>query len=171
MKLQVGSGRVRGHYRRRPWINMDVFKFDDVNVRGSGCHLPFTDSSFDEVHCVHVLEHLPRDQYPIMLKEIFRVIEPGGAVFVEVPDLIATAQWLLKAYLDRDYRLVHNWVTSIYGKSDVPGMGHQWGFYELTLIEAIINAGFNKAIRITQLKDMISTHYQQEPILLVKGIK
>ena len=171
MKLQIGSSSVRGRYRRRPWINMDLFKCDDVNVRGDGCYLPFADSSFDEVHCIHVLEHMPRDKYSIVLKEKFRVLEPGGSVFVEVPDLIATAQRLVKAYGDRDYSLVHNCVTSIYGKSDIPGMGHQCGFYEGLLLRAFREQGFNDVTRLTKIDDMISTHYKQEPVLLIRGTK
>lgn len=171
MKLQIGSGRVRGKYRGKAWLNLDIGKFDDVNVIGSGCLLPFADDSFEEIHCVHVLEHLKRDQYPLMLKEMHRVLIHGGSVCVEVPDIIATIQWMMKAYMDNDHELVRLWITSIYGKNEVPGMAHHWGFYDTTLKQALFDAGFRTTTRLGTLEDMISTHYQQEPILLVKGLK
>jgi predicted SAM-dependent methyltransferase len=171
MKLQIGSGRVRGKYRGKAWLNIDISRFDDVNVIGSGCLLPFADGAFEEIHCIHVLEHLKRDQYPVMLKEIHRVLEHGGSTFIEVPDIVATTQWLLQAHRDNDHELVRLWVTSIYGKSEVPGMSHHWGFYDVTLKKALFDAGFRIATRLDTLEDMISTHYQQEPILLVRGLK
>lgn len=171
MKLQIGSGRARGKYRGRAWINLDIGRFDDVNVMGTGTALPFADGSFDEVHCVHVLEHLPRDQYPIMLAEMNRVLAPDGVAYVEVPDIIATVHHLIVAWRDGDTKLVHNWITSIYGKSEIPGMSHHWGFYKETLTQAFHDVGFRQITRPATLEEMISTHYQQEPVLLIRGVK
>lgn len=171
MKLQIGSGRVRGKYRHRPWINLDIGKFDDVNVLGSALTLPFATCSIDEIHCVHVLEHVTRDKYPIMLGEMNRVLVPGGDCYVETPDFHATLRWALQAFEHGDIEAVHNWTTSIYGKNETPGMAHYWGFYEGLLRREFRSYGFNDVKRLVDKDDMISTHYQQEPILLVKGTK
>ena len=171
MKLQVGSGRVRGKYRGKEWINIDLVNLQDVNVLGSGLALPFATGSIDEVHCVHVLEHVRRDKYPTMLREMHRVLKKGGACYVEVPDFRATIQWLEAAFRDGDVDLVHCWITSIYGKNEIPGMAHHWGFYEGALRRAFRHQGFRDVERLRALDDMISTHYQQEPILLVRGTK
>ena len=171
MKLQIGSGRVRGKYRHRPWINLDIGKFDDFNVLGSGLALPFATESIDEIHCVHVLEHVIRDKSPMMLAEMHRVLKPGGACYVEVPDFRATIQWLEASFRDGDVALIHNWITSIYGKNEIPGMAHHWGFYEGSLRRAFRLQGFNDVKRLSTKEEMISTHYQQEPILLVRGVK
>ena len=52
-------------------------------VRGSAYDLPFADDSFDAVIAAEVLEHLPQDQ--TAMRELFRVVRPGGAVAVTVP--------------------------------------------------------------------------------------
>jgi SAM-dependent methyltransferase len=50
--------------------------------------LPFPDRSFDRVLCVHVLEHVDDDA--AALRELSRVLRPGGEAVVMVPLLGAT---------------------------------------------------------------------------------
>lgn len=52
-------------------------------VHGSGHSLPFPDNSFDKVVCAEVLEHIP--EYTSFLREIRRVLKPGGLLAVSVP--------------------------------------------------------------------------------------
>ena len=41
------------------------------------------DSTFDLIICIHVLEHVPNDD--VALKELFRVLKPGGIAILQVP--------------------------------------------------------------------------------------
>ena len=52
-------------------------------VVGDALRLPFAANTFDAVICSEVLEHLP--DYRAALKEIFRVLEPGGRLCASVP--------------------------------------------------------------------------------------
>lgn len=45
--------------------------------------LRFPDNSFDLVICNHILEHIPDDKKA--MREILRVLRPGGTAFVQVP--------------------------------------------------------------------------------------
>jgi SAM-dependent methyltransferase len=58
--------------------------------------IPFDDQSVDFVYHSHVLEHLDRDVAPGFLKEIFRVLKPGGLQRIVVPDL----ELLVRRYMD-----------------------------------------------------------------------
>lgn len=60
----------------------------DINARGvdyayNVCALPFASNSFDIVLCNHVLEHVENDKEAI--KEIYRVLKPGGWAMLNVP--------------------------------------------------------------------------------------
>ena len=52
-------------------------------VRGDAYRLPFGDRAFDVVVCCEVLEHLP--DVTAALKEIDRILTPGGRLAVSVP--------------------------------------------------------------------------------------
>jgi SAM-dependent methyltransferase/UDP-N-acetylglucosamine transferase subunit ALG13 len=47
--------------------------------------LPFDDESFDSVSLLDVLEHCPDERE--LLREVFRIVRPGGALVVSVPRL------------------------------------------------------------------------------------
>jgi SAM-dependent methyltransferase len=48
---------------------------------------PFASDEFDCVYSSHMLEHIPKQFVPGVLKEIYRVLKPGGVVRTVVPDL------------------------------------------------------------------------------------
>lgn len=52
-------------------------------VTGSGYELPFRDHSFDLVALFDVIEHIEDDLQ--VLREVRRVLRPGGRVFISVP--------------------------------------------------------------------------------------
>ncbi len=51
---------------------------------GASRRLPFDDSRFDAVTCVHVLQHVDDTQQ--LMSEIRRVLRPGGLLVVAVPN-------------------------------------------------------------------------------------
>ena len=55
----------------------------DVDVRLDVTAMPFDYASWDVVLCSHVLEHVPDDAAAI--RELRRVVRPGGRVYVMVP--------------------------------------------------------------------------------------
>jgi predicted SAM-dependent methyltransferase len=45
--------------------------------------IPFHSESYDAIICIHVLEHIEKDRRAI--KELFRVLRPGGWALISVP--------------------------------------------------------------------------------------
>lgn len=167
LKLNIGASNVTGKYKHG-WINLDLKKHDRIQVIGDALNMPFRDNSVDLIHCVHVLEHVTRDKYQVMLNEMHRVLKPGAEAFVEVPDFERVVEKLMQALDNKDKRKIHIWTTSIYGKNERPGMAHYWGFTPKLLKDAMCKAGFNTA---REWDVMISDHYRQEPVLLMRGMK
>jgi predicted SAM-dependent methyltransferase len=74
--------------------NPDIFIHD---VRKP---LPFGNDSFSAIYSSHLLEHLYLEEAKALLKECYRVLEPGGVLRVIVPDL----RPLIDEYLNEKFK-------------------------------------------------------------------
>jgi 2-polyprenyl-3-methyl-5-hydroxy-6-metoxy-1,4-benzoquinol methylase len=59
---------------------------DAEYVVGDVRSLPFADASFDVVFSYSVLQHLAKEDVPVVVSEIRRVLRPGGIVWIEMPN-------------------------------------------------------------------------------------
>lgn len=86
--LNLGSGvgqfdqAIGSHLRM---INLDVTLRKHVDLLADAHKLPFADQSLDAVYSNAVLEHVQRPWK--VSEEIYRVLRPGGKVFINVPFL------------------------------------------------------------------------------------
>lgn len=82
--VSVGGGPRRVHPNL---VNLNLDRFENVDVVGDAYALPYADASVDAVHCEAVLEHL---EFPDRaVAEMYRVLRPGGEVFAATPFLQA----------------------------------------------------------------------------------
>ena len=83
-----GEGVLVDEYHGRLAIEGIDPNYSSDRVRlGSLTALPYPDASFERALCLDVLEHLSFEDQPKALAELFRVIAPGGELFVSVPNL------------------------------------------------------------------------------------
>lgn len=66
-------------------INVDKYKFPEVNIVADAHYLPFKDNSFDALISQAVLEHTENPWE--VVNEIYRILKNKGIVYVEVPFL------------------------------------------------------------------------------------
>lgn len=69
-------------------IAPEEFKYEEVNCQKiePDSIIPFPDEFFDLVFAIEVLEHTPRPYD--FFKEAIRVMKPGGAIIISVPNLM-----------------------------------------------------------------------------------
>jgi len=67
---------------------------DEGFVQADGARLPFSSGCFDAIISNHSLEHMR--ELACVLAEIGRVIKPGGALYVAVPDASTFSDWLYR---------------------------------------------------------------------------
>jgi len=79
-KLSLGCGRdIRPDH-----VNLDLVSADGVDVVHdlNVVPLPFEDGRFEEIRCDSILEHV---EYVKLLRDIHRIMAPGGRLLVQVP--------------------------------------------------------------------------------------
>jgi SAM-dependent methyltransferase len=100
-----GEGVLVDEYAERLDITgLDANYASDRVTHGSLTALPFPDGSFDRALCLDVLEHLPYEEQPRALAELFRVLKPAGELLISVPNLAhlqSRIQFLLRGRLIR----------------------------------------------------------------------
>lgn len=96
LDLGCGPGSMRNQLSGLNVVGMDVDPKQRPTVCGVSQNLPFADGSFDFVVSNHSLEHFRDAEGAI--REIGRVLKPGGRLFVSVPEGAS--------FSDRLYRLM-----------------------------------------------------------------
>jgi len=56
-------------------------------VKADLSNIPLPDNSFEAIICVETLEHIFPDQLPAVIKELSRLLVPGGTFIVSVPSV------------------------------------------------------------------------------------
>jgi len=145
-------------------------------VVADGCNLPFRDRTFDEIHAIHVLEHVPREGHLPFIQEIGRVLTDNGVAYIEVPDfptamieLGKAAEELRQTTLVQERRerlqeFVRIRTVGVYGKGRHEGDWHHWGFSCWGLESLFRNA----CLAYSRESQMISSHHRLEPVLLYR---
>jgi predicted SAM-dependent methyltransferase len=151
--LAAGVRRLNwgcGDFPDRGWINSDIKQSPGVQIaRDIRYGLPLETGSLEYITSIHALPEIPYpDQVPT-LRELRRVIEPGGVLRLVLPDLDKG----IRAYLDddRDYFLVPDeHARSIGGKLITQLLWYGWSkmLFTFDLIEEMLmDAGFSSVSR------------------------
>lgn len=88
-KLNLGCGTDI----REGWVNLDFASIPGVDVVHNieKLPLPFNNSVFEEVLCQDILEHV---EYVPILKEIHRILVPGGKIKIRVPHFTSNINFI-----------------------------------------------------------------------------
>lgn len=94
-RLHWGCGPITPY----GWINSDIAAFPGVDVVADVLQgLPFPDHEFDVIVSIHVLPEIPYRQLDAALRELRRILKPGGTLRLSLPDMDKA----IRAYLERD---------------------------------------------------------------------
>ncbi len=132
---------------------------------GRATHLDHGDATVDIVYSSHMLEHLDREAARLFVQEAYRVLRPGGAIRIAVPDLALLVDRYNQTG-DAD-----EFVSASLLASDHPrtlagrvrylvlgGRHHAWMYDDRSLIALLEAAGFHGVQRMrpgdTSLRDV-----------------
>jgi predicted SAM-dependent methyltransferase len=110
----------------------------------------FADGSFYEVYASHIVEHFDyRGELALTLKEWYRIMEPGGKIYISVPDLDVLAELiLLKDKLTPDERFFV--MRMMFGGHEDKYDYHVVGLNDVFLGSFLRKAGFVNLLKVNE---------------------
>ena len=148
MKLNVGCG----HRRLPGYTGIDVVERPSVDLVAPAGKIPLPDGCAEEVMAIHLVEHFYEREVPDLLKEWHRLLQSGGRLVLEMPDLRkAAANLLTDLRIGKHPDQAHMW--AIYGDATLrdPYMMHKAGWWYSRLEPVVRQAGFTSIReRVTQ---------------------
>ena len=182
MILDIGSGP---HPKADATDRMDMHQWAGVTKVHDLRHIPYPygDNSADKIYLGDVIEHMTKFDAPKVLKEIHRILKPGGQFEITCPD----ALWIMTQIVNNtwDENANVSWLRQnedpwdnamdyLFGgwrhpeEHKIPGMGHINGFCEASLTKLLIEAGFVKVYRVDDERNPIPA---RDAILMMVATK
>lgn len=172
VKLHLGSGGRK----RVGWINVDANPETSPDVVARAEYLPmFPDGSVDVIESCHLFEHFAYLEAIKALKEWYRVLKPGGRLFVELPDFGACIDMLGK-YKDPegyDFGMI-----GIFGyppaiRKQGHFQTHKWGWTAKSLGRELRAAGFTEVqvLPISQTQRRAAKTGRDMRVCAVRGVR
>lgn len=139
---------IGGEVRKDGWEVLNAQPGPAVDHVGNARDLSrFADATFSHIYASHILEHLDyTGEMQSALHEWFRVLAPGGELWVSVPDLTSLAKIFLDPRLTLEARF--SVMRMIYGGHDDAWDYHKVGFDFGILENFLIQAGFVEMRRV-----------------------
>ena len=91
LNLGCGNKKIEGY------VNCDIYKTEIVDEVFDMKQIPYLDNTISCVRSEHSLEHQSLEDAKKTIKEIFRVLQPGGSLELYIPDLEECARKYLSA--------------------------------------------------------------------------
>lgn len=144
-KLDVCGGR--NPVNPKEFLNVDAVALPQVDlVFDITERFPMDDNVIAEVFSAATLEHLRKPQNLHVLREFYRIMQPGAVVRICTPDMEAIAQGIL-AGEDLDY--INQHLFGKYKSDQTEDYDlHRWMFPAETLMETLRDIGFTDTERI-----------------------
>ncbi len=143
MRLHIGSKgpAIPG------FTKLDAVQWGDIEYVQDAANLSnFETGSIDEIYCSHILEHFKKAETVPVLAEWARVLRPGGAAYISVPDFDA----LVKVY--QAYggftEFMQDW---LHGGQEYPTAFHYRSFTYPMLAALMTKAGFADVKRLPEM--------------------
>lgn len=148
LKLNLGCGQAY----RTGFINLDISKKSIADIVADAACLPISRNSIESIEATQLIEHFDFIHSKYALSDWYSVLQPGGVLVLETPDIGAS----LKKLRSSDDEVGRNTISWLYG-IDSQGLGHKTGFTFRILKSLLEEIGFSDV-----RKDKAKTHLYEK---------
>lgn len=142
LKLHIGCGEDI----REGYINIDDFS-PKADLKMPIQELSYPDGTVERIEGYMVFEHLCLADARCFLQNAYRMLEPGGMLVLEMPDLEKVCRLILVFASDPEYLEKGAFgLRGIFGEPIphmTPGDYHKWGYTPALAVKMMRDAGFS----------------------------
>lgn len=162
MKLNLGCGTDY----QEGYINVDMYADSKVDAKFDISKIPYDDNTVDEIKAFHVIEHFDFHEGMSALKEWCRVLKPGGRLYLETPDFMASC----KDFVNGDIAYQNHLYGHFFATPWIPGQTHKFLFTEYQLRVQLGWCGFENMNRLPAASGYLE-HYPAHIFLTMEAFK
>jgi len=138
---------IGGQEAKPGWQIFNIQPGDGVDHVGNIQDLTrFADDCCDQIYASHVLEHVPQASVLGTLRELHRILKPGGELMISVPDLDTLCRQFLDPELDLGAKF--HIMRMMFGAQVDAHDFHYIGFSLQMLTECLSDVGFASVERV-----------------------
>lgn len=144
-KLDVCGGR--NPYHPGEFLNVDIVDMPKVDlIFDITKPFPISDGVIAEIFSAATLEHLRKSHVDHVLREFFRILQPGGMLRVSTPDIEAIATSILAG---EDLAVINQHLFGKYKSDQTEDYDlHRWMYPASAMLKRLTELGFVRAERI-----------------------
>ena len=135
--LHLGCGNIIHRDKNVEWINVDLYE-PEADLKCDVMKLPFESNTISHIYSSHVVEHVHYHDTFKLLKEWRRVLNVGGTLEIETPDLLKSCEAFVKG--NENERI--NLYPHFFGMGWLPGGAHLFLFTRKQLEWTLEQVGF-----------------------------
>lgn len=132
VRLHLGAGE-------RYWPG-----YTNYDVETDHAALPHDAGSVDEIHAIHLVEHIPRGEVDKYLQHWRDLLKPSGMMFLEMPCLDKVARLVLEGHTQPE--LIQQAFYGALDQQDNPLMQHRWTWTIAEITTVLARLGFSVAV-------------------------
>jgi len=115
--------------------------------------LPFEDDNFSDIYVCHIVQRLRRAEALNLLRECWRVLQPGGNIYLLAPNI----EYYFEQYRKGDKVFA---LAGLWGEQKSPEQLHHWGYTRQSLCDLLTEAGFVQAVDRTAAVESLEKNEQ-----------
>lgn len=135
-----------GDSPKQGWTIVNAQAGPAVDIVADIRDLSFSEASILEIYASHVMEHLSFAEVLSCLEKFYKILKPGGRLYISVPDIEILSEIILSENSNEEIKC--HALRMMFGGQVDEWDYHKSGWTQNILLQALISKGFCEIFRV-----------------------